>query len=141
MFGIVYGECPHIFATEPWSQVRILSPRPMTNPFSNGLVFFLYTVTGCSAVTEGSEKTTEKQHNPPRPFRPLPLVASSGRVVIIHFSLFVRKRCMRPNYSNFLILGVILGYFLFLSVYLRDYFCGCCRANTSVRPYGFVVWF
>ena len=43
---------------------------------------------------------------------------------------------MRPNYSCFLILGVVLGCFLFLSVSLKDYFSGCYRANTSVRPYG-----
>ena len=45
-------------------------------------------------------------------------------------------RCVRPNYSNFLILGVVIGYSLTVPVTLRDYFCGCYRANTSVRPYG-----
>ena len=50
-------------------------------------------------------------------------------------------RCVRPNYSCFEIFGVVIGYSLFLSVYLRDYFSGCYRANTSVRPYGFVVLF
>ena len=43
-------------------------------------------------------------------------------------------RCsQKPSYSKL--------YSLTVPVSLRDYFCGCYRANTSVRPYGFVVLF
>ena len=42
-------------------------------------------------------------------------------------------RCsQKPSYSKL--------YSLTVPVSLRDYFCGCYRANTSVRPYGICVF-